>query len=218
MQLQDDEMRLFLEVARERRVAEGTELLAAQDTTDEVFVILQGTARVAVHSEDGRMIDFADTGPGELVGFIAAIDGGPRTASVIAREPMRIAMTDRKRFLALLDDRRFADAVMKSLIEQMRALSERVIEFSTLLVRERLLRELLRRARAEDPETCDEGGAVRLSPAPTHFDLAARISTHREAVSREMSGLAKRGILRREKGDLVVEAEALEIELDGRDV
>jgi CRP/FNR family transcriptional regulator, cyclic AMP receptor protein len=211
MQLSAAELDLFLHVARERKVQEGVELLAAQDTTDEVFVILEGNARVAVHSEDGRLVDFADAGPGELVGFIAAIDGGPRTASVIAREPMRIATVDRRKFLSLLDQRTFADAVMRSLVEQMRSLSERVIEFSTLLVRERLLRELLRRAYAAAPD----GGEVRLSPAPTHFDLSARISTHREAVSREMSGLAKRGTVRRDRGDLVVDTEALEDELDG---
>lgn len=218
MQLNDEEMAHFMGVARERSVGAGTELVAAQDTTDEVFVILEGMARVAVHSEDGRMIDFADAGPGELVGFIAALDGGPRTASVIAKGPMRIAVCNRRSFLQLLDQRSFADAVMKSLVKQMRGLSERVIEFSTLLVRERLLRELLRRAQAEDQEATDEGESVRLSPAPTHFDLAARISTHREAVSREMSGLSKRGIVKREKGDLVVETGALEDELDSRDL
>lgn len=218
MQLSEAEIASFRKVAHDRTIGAGTELVAAQDTTDEVFVILEGTARVAVHSEDGRMIDFADAGPGEIVGFIAALDGGPRTASVIARGPMRIAVTDRRSFLKLLDERGFADSVIRSLVKQMRGLSERVIEFSTLLVRERLLRELLRRARTEDAEATDEGEAVRLSPAPTHFDLAARISTHREAVSREMSGLSKRGIVKREKGDLVVETGALEEELDGRGI
>ena len=67
-------------------------------------------------------------------------------------------------------------------------MTERVYEFSTLVVRKRLIRELLRLA--EDNEQRE--GSASISPAPTHFDLAARISTHREAVSREMSALAKR--------------------------
>jgi hypothetical protein len=37
-------------------------------------------------------------------------------------------------------------------------------------------------------------GQARIDPAPTHFDLAASISTHREAVSREISALAKQGL------------------------
>jgi hypothetical protein len=67
-----------------------------------------------------------------------------------------------------------------------RLLTERVYEFSTLVVRKRLIKELLRLA--------EQGGEndARIDPAPRHFDLAARISTHREAVSREMSALAKK--------------------------
>jgi hypothetical protein len=43
-----------------------------------------------------------------------------------------------------------------------------------------------------------------LSPAPSLSDIANRISTHREAVSRELSRLTAIGLLRRRRGDLVI--------------
>jgi CRP/FNR family cyclic AMP-dependent transcriptional regulator len=43
----------------------------------------------------------------------------------------------------------------------------------------------------------EDGGKSELNPAPTHSDLAARISTHREAVSRELSRLSKLGVIER---------------------
>ena len=45
-------------------------------------------------------------------------------------------------------------------------------------------------------------GEALLSPAPSLSDIANRISTHREAVSRELSRLGSVGLLRRERGDL----------------
>ena len=45
---------------------------------------------------------------------------------------------------------------------------------------------------------------VTLSPAPSLSDIADRISTHREAVSRELSRLTAIGLLRRERGNLVI--------------
>jgi CRP/FNR family transcriptional regulator, cyclic AMP receptor protein len=66
---------------------------------------------------------------------------------------------------------------------------------------------LLRLART----TAGSGREALLSPAPSLSDLAGRISTHREAVSREISRLASGGLLRREGKDLrVVDIQRLE--------
>src|SRR5947209_13788459 len=83
---------------------------------------------------------------------------------------------------------------------EMRRLSERVLEFSTLVVQNRIHAELLRLA----ADARQENGQALLSPAPSLSDIANRISTHREAVSRELSRLASIGLLRREGGDLRV--------------
>ena len=77
-------------------------------------------------------------------------------------------------------------------------MSERVLEFSTLAVQNRIHAELLRLA----AEAHQQQGQALLSPAPSLSDIADRISTHREAVSRELSRLSSMGLLRREGGDL----------------
>jgi predicted transcriptional regulator len=82
-----------------------------------------------------------------------------------------------------------------------RRLSERVYEFSTLAVQNRIHAELLRLASQTDRSKV----AVVLSPAPSLSDIADRISTHREAVSRELSRLSAIGLLRREAGNLWIE-------------
>jgi CRP/FNR family cyclic AMP-dependent transcriptional regulator len=49
-----------------------------------------------------------------------------------------------------------------------------------------------------------EGKGARIAPAPTHTEIAARVSTHREAVTRELTRLARIGLIEREKNALVV--------------
>jgi len=67
-------------------------------------------------------------------------------------------------------------------------------------VRDRQIRELLRLAE----EAGIEDGRAEIRPAPAHHDLAHRISSHREVVSREMSALAKAGLVEKRRGALVV--------------
>ena len=80
---------------------------------------------------------------------------------------------------------------MRHLTEQVRNLTERVFEFSTLAVRNRVQAELLRLAGNPPPRVNE----VSLSPTPTHAEIANRISTHREAVTRELRRLEKQGVI-----------------------
>jgi ubiquinone/menaquinone biosynthesis C-methylase UbiE len=48
------------------------------------------------------------------------------------------------------------------------------------------------------------GGRIVIRPIPAHGDIAARVSATRETVARALSDLAKKGIVAREKQELVV--------------
>jgi CRP-like cAMP-binding protein len=93
-----------------------------------------------------------------------------------------------------------AYAVLKGLVRNARGLTKRVYEFSTLAVNNRIQAELLRLASLAPRE----GKGARIEPAPTHAEIASRISTHREAVTRELNRLAKIGVIVRRNGTLLV--------------
>jgi CRP-like cAMP-binding protein len=93
-----------------------------------------------------------------------------------------------------------AALVMKQLARSVRALTERVFEFSALAVRNRVHAELLRLAHHH---MVSENAAL-IRPAPTHADLASRISTHREAVTRELNKLSRDGLIERQPGALAI--------------
>jgi CRP/FNR family cyclic AMP-dependent transcriptional regulator len=94
----------------------------------------------------------------------------------------------------------FAWTLLEQLSAQLRQMTDRVYEFSTLVVRKRLIAELLHLA--EEFEPVD--GQVVISPAPTHSELASKICTHREEISRAMSGLAKSGLVEKRGVKLVL--------------
>jgi CRP-like cAMP-binding protein len=178
----------------------GQQILSFQDPSTNILFLLSGKARVVIYSSDGQAVVFRDLVAPSMFGEIAAIDRRPRSASVEALERCTVASLSADKFESLiLEEPSVALATLQHLGANVRRLSERVFEFSTLLVQNRVHAELLRLAGEVSGD--DE---VVLAPAPSLSDIAARISTHREAVSRELSRLAATGLLRREGVDLII--------------
>ena len=89
----------------------------------EMFVLVSGQARV---ERDGAVL--ADRGPGEVLGEIALLDGGPRTATVTLTEPSRLLVLARREFQALLDE--FPDVrlhVLETVAHRLRSLDHEAV-------------------------------------------------------------------------------------------
>jgi CRP-like cAMP-binding protein len=183
-----------------RRYGQKEMIIAHDEESRDVFFVLEGRARATVYSEGGKAVAYRDMEPGDIFGELAAIDGGRRSASVVAVGPVLAARLSQVVFRDIVTSHpRLAWALLAHLALQMRRMTERVYEFSTLVVRKRLIRELLRLAQDEQAD-----GRAAIRPAPTHTDLAAKISTHREAVSRELSALARRKLIARGGNALIL--------------
>lgn len=175
-----------------RRYEPRESIIDRLDTSDDVFFLLTGNARVTIRSADGKAVSFRELGPSGMFGEYAAIDGRPRSANVEARTSCLVVAMPAAAFRELLEtEPKVAKVLLEHFVREIRELTTRVYEFSTLAVRYRIQTELLRLARLSAPE----GKIARIVPAPTHAEIASRTSTHREAVTRELNRLAKMGIL-----------------------
>jgi CRP-like cAMP-binding protein len=171
------------------------------DASDEVFFVTSGEVCVTIYSLAGKAVSFRNLATGDIFGEYAAIDGEPRSASVEARTICLVASMSAKEFRKLLNaEPVVAQAVIRELVRNVRTLTKRVYEFSTLAVNNRIQAELLRLASLAPRE----GKGARLNPAPTHSAIASRVSTHREAVTRELNRLSRIGLIERESGTLIV--------------
>lgn len=185
-----------------RTYTAGQTILSHLDNSNDVYFILVGRVRVNVYSPDGRDVTFGDIERGEMFGELAALDEAPRSANVIALVDTTIASMPAKDFWELLRDHpEVAAATLRRLVRLVRSLSERVYEFSTLGVRNRIHAELLRLCRHH----MVAANQAKLEPAPTHAEIASRISTHREAVTREIGDLARAGVIVRQGHALLVQ-------------
>lgn len=184
-----------------RRYERGESIVDYLDESDDVFFIVSGGVRVTIYSLAGKAVSFRELGPGEVFGEYPAIDRGPRSASVEAHTPCLVATLPGAAFRELIEaEPAVALAMLPQLVSKIRALTTRVYEFSTLAVSNRIQAELLRLASLAKKE----GKGAVITPAPTHTEIAARVSTHREAVTRELASLARLGLIERDKNALVV--------------
>jgi CRP-like cAMP-binding protein len=168
------------------------QILGEQEATTDVFFILEGLVRATSYTEAGREVIFNEFPAGEVFGEFSAIDGRPRSSSVIAVTECKVARMTRERFLHLVEGNgKLSVKLAQHLVGKIRQLSERVFEVSALAVRERIRRELLRLSK--DGTAFRNGIVIR--PAPTHYEIAARIGSHREAVTREFNRLEAAGIV-----------------------
>lgn len=103
-------------------LAEGGELFRAGDASSEMFVLLEGRVEIRVGN---AVVETA--APGALLGEMAMIEDAPRTATVIARAPCRLARIDRARFHYLVQQNPFfATHVMQVLVDRLRHMNERM--------------------------------------------------------------------------------------------
>jgi CRP/FNR family cyclic AMP-dependent transcriptional regulator len=186
---------------RWKRYDKGEQIIDKQSETRDVFFVIEGRVRVVNYSLSGREITLDDLAPGAFFGELAAIDGQPRSASVMALTECLVASLSPDLFLDLCrDNAPVALAVMSSLAKIVRTSTDRIMDLSTLAANNRVHAELLRQARtnmANDHEAW-------ISPIPVHGDIASRVSTTRETVARVMNDLARQGIVERRKSVLVV--------------
>ncbi len=183
-----------------RRHAAGSTVFAQHDDQHDVFFVLAGHLRLTAYSMAGREVVYHDLHTGDLVGELSAIDGRPRSTNLTAMSDAELARLEAADFIRLLQEEPdFAMAILRQLTLLVRKLNAR-IHLLTAAVPTRICAELLRLANFSQIGD----NTARLVPPPRHLDIANRVNTHREAVSRTLGDLQRQKVIRRGQGELVV--------------
>ncbi len=181
--------------ARPTRVRKGQIILSEGAPSTDVYFIVAGLVQFSLISTLGRETILRNMGEGQLFGELAAIDGQPRSVNVIALKDSELAVLSASDFRNFVTNTAGAGLWLAELLAaRVRDLTAKTFELATMPVSNRLQGELLRRVDALGEATGDDDAFI-IRNFPIHAELAARIGTHREAVSREMSQLAQEGII-----------------------
>ncbi len=171
---------------RERIYLRNETLFLEGDPPRGLLVVRAGAVKIFKTGDAGREQILEIEGPGRSVAELPLFDGLPYPASAAAVEDaviLEISVAEFERLLARHPE--LTRAVIASLASRLRRLVGLVQELSLMDVRGRLL-EFLR-------ET--SGGRSTFELHLSHQEIAARIGTVREIVSRLFGRLAKEGVL-----------------------
>ena len=198
----EEDKHVFFEDSVQKKFRKGDQIVRVMDHDTNLYLIDSGSVRVTLFSNDGKEVSFVDIDGGGNFGEFSAIDGKPRSANVIALSDTTITIIPPQKFLALLEKYPSVSIEMlKQLTTIVRRLCDRIFEYSTLDVCDRVQAELLRLAR----ENMDFDGVARIINPPTQSELASRVSCTREAISRELKKLEKTGLIKRKPKKLIIE-------------
>ena len=186
-----------------RRWPRGRPILDRDGTTTDVYFVVSGRVRVVdLYDAGRRFVIFDEIGRGGCFGELAAIDGRPRSTYVVAAEETMTATLGADAFIDLLFRHPAVGmSFLGRLTEMVRQSDSRIMDVSTLSARERVCLELLRRAKVGGGRPAN---TAAIQPLPNQGEMAGRVSTTRETVSRILADLARQALLRREDEALVL--------------
>lgn len=199
--LSDAELAALGKKVRVRRYAVGEAIIEYGATDSEVFLLFEGQLLAKRFSMAGQEFGYRRLPQFSYFGELAALDGSPRSVSIIAASDARVGSISGRDFRSMLDEwPALAQALLVDLARRVRELSDRLFEVSTVSVPGRVAAEVTRLALAAG--ITSDGGVV--ADMPTHAELAALVGGQRETVTRALNRLVDAGIVVRQGRSLII--------------
>lgn len=180
-----------------RTYPKGSIIIYAGDLSDSLYVILSGRVKVFLSDENGKEFVLSTISAGDYFGEVA-LDGEPRSASIMTQEDCRFFIIPKTEVKALIESQPgFARDLIGRLIRKIRNLASSVHNLALMSVYCRLLKFIEEQAvQREDGRLATE----RL----TQQEIAACIGASREMVSRLITDLTNCGYISVENRRIVV--------------
>ena len=184
--IEDPVVRELATLGQIRSFPKNTVFINEGDRGDSLFVIINGRVKIYVSDAQGREMVLDVHGPGQYVGEMA-LDGRPRSASVVTLEATTCAMVTRetlKQAIAAHPD--LAMRLIEELIDRARIATDTIKTLALMDVYGRVARLLLSLARERD-------GKLVVPERLTQQDIADRVGASRDMISRIFKDLTTGG-------------------------
>ncbi len=186
---------------RPASVAKGSVLFRPGDEPNSFVLVLSGRIAVYLTGQNGREILLYSVSPGEtcIQTTIGMVGGQAYSGEAIAETDLVVVSIPRSEFARLMDDsasfRRF---IFRSFGERLGEVTHLLEKVAFVRIDQRLAAALL--------EVADSSAMV----SATHQELARRIGSAREVVSRKLEAFARQGLVSTDRGQVqIIDAAAL---------
>ena len=172
------------------------------DPAAAVFLVVSGRVKIILANKDGREVIVSLLGPGGMFGLTSALDGGTQPAYAVTIEPSTIAKFNGQAFIGWTGSSPGAQAALvRELTRRVREMSRKIGSHALLSAKDRLFVTLMEIADTEGEQ--EPGGTEIIFTRPTHQELANRIGSSREVVTRLLAELLESELLEADGGRVI---------------
>ncbi len=205
--MKDTQLREIAARCKTARYRKGDVIFHKTDPSTDLYIVNAGRLKAVLADEEGDEIVLAQFEKGAFFGELSLLDGKGRSATIVADSDAELAVLTKNVLLDLLyKEPTIAVELMATLVERLRKADEMIESLAFFEVGERLIRALLDAAK----ETGGGSGGFLRAGRLTHKELAGRIGSSREAVSKCMKVLSTKGIIREAEGQIIITTDALD--------
>lgn len=194
---------------REMRFNKGQAIFERGDAGTQIHVVAKGQVRLAISNADGRELSFHIAAAGDIMGEIAVLDGGPRSAEARALTPVVTYALEREVFRELWSARpTISNAVINFLCRRLRSTNDRLEAVALYPMEVRLARFLLVALGDRDAPA---GRRVPLELGFSQSELAMLIGASRPKINAALGVLENEGAIGRTSDRLFCDRAKLEM-------
>ena len=202
-QLSDEQAQRIADSVVERRFGRGDTVVERGQQSNALFILIVGRATVSAADARGREVIFAHLQPGDYVGEMSLIDNQPHSATVRAEVQLDMLMLGQDAFARCLpESTSLSYVILRGLVKRLRRANRQIESLALLDVYGRVARALL--------DMAESFGDVKMIRwKVSRQDLAKAVGASREMVSRVMTDLEARGMIRTQENGSVIISGAL---------
>jgi CRP/FNR family transcriptional regulator, cyclic AMP receptor protein len=195
-------LRALNQVSHKSTLPAGAVLFVEGQNPRGVFIVCAGKVNLSTTSREGKILILKTAEPGEVLGLSAAISGAGYETTAETATPCQLNFVDRQHMLDLMQAHpeigiQTAQFLSRDFQSAYRDIRDLVLTRSSA---GKLARLLLSQSAPQDIESVE----IRIGSSMTHEEMAQRIGSSRETVTRLLSDLKKRQLIRLDGSTLVI--------------
>jgi CRP/FNR family transcriptional regulator, cyclic AMP receptor protein len=194
-------LKAFSAISHQTTFPPDATLFVEGQTPRGVFLLCSGKVKLSTSSRDGKVLILKMAGPGEMLGLSAVISGGEYELTAEPAMPCQVNYVAREPLLDLLQ--RYGEAGLRSAQALSREFQAAYRDIHDLILARSSAGKLAKLLLSWTPPT-GNGKEVRVSSGLTHEEMAQMIGASRETVTRLLSDLRKKQLIRLEGSTLVI--------------
>lgn len=181
-----------------KRYASGEVVFREGDPGDSMLVVMRGHVRILTTADDGKGIILAMLGPGEVIGEIALLSGGERSAEAISEGAVELAVLSKRDLIPYLErNPKICIRLLRILALRLRDTSETLKDRTFLSLEARFAKSILKLSDAFGRET--ENG-IRIELKLSQKNLGEMLGVSRESINKQLQAWSGQGIARFNRG------------------